>query len=261
MPNALAFRGSQSPSPHVSKTAFVSLIPCFFEYIHVNTYRPQKSREGWVSATTEGEGDSSCGCDDTATAAPGAAAATSDGKRHWDGVEPDHPTGRCPGDSHGPQCGHEVRAYHTRVLTDICDELYRIDRLLTDAVASRASTTYCNCRYQGALGGISVRSTRPLCWLSNIASYCSPPIIYCCRFCALCCVICLGYTNLINSLAMFISVCNQTDTFSSDGNIWSFCHRDPRLTLSLCSEKYRAVLPSALSSKRMCDSKRVHVYR
>ncbi|CAM9515550.1 unnamed protein product, partial [Laminaria digitata] len=68
----------------------------------------KKTREGWVSSTNEGEGDASCGCDDSAKAAPGSAAAASDGIYHWDGAGPDEPRGRCMGDSHGPECGHDV---------------------------------------------------------------------------------------------------------------------------------------------------------
>lgn len=64
-----------------------------------------------MSSTNEGEGDASCGCDDAAKAAPGSAAAASDGVYHWDGEGPDQPRGNCMGDSHGPQCGHDVRAF------------------------------------------------------------------------------------------------------------------------------------------------------
>lgn len=70
-----------------------------------------------MSSTNEGD-DASCGCDNTAKATPGSATATSDGIYHWDGAGPDEPRGRCVGHRHGLECGHDVRACHTRLLTD-----------------------------------------------------------------------------------------------------------------------------------------------
>ncbi|CAM9604447.1 unnamed protein product [Scytosiphon promiscuus] len=78
----------------------------------------QKTREGWVSSSTETSGsvDAACGCDDSSSKCKKADAAeksngkpaTRDDVLHWDGARPDQPRGRCDGDSHGPQCGHDV---------------------------------------------------------------------------------------------------------------------------------------------------------
>ena len=97
----------------VSHGSIILHVSILFGHIHPP---PQKTREGWVSSANEGEGNASCGCDSTAKAASGSLETASDGIYHWDGAEPDKPRGRCMGDSHGPQCGHDVRACHTRLL-------------------------------------------------------------------------------------------------------------------------------------------------
>ncbi|CAM9799238.1 unnamed protein product, partial [Hapterophycus canaliculatus] len=78
----------------------------------------EKTREGWVSSTTEGSGsaDTDCGCDDSSSKSnkadvvgkSGGKPATRDDLVHWDGLRPEQPRENCQGDAHGPQCGHDV---------------------------------------------------------------------------------------------------------------------------------------------------------
>lgn len=80
-----------------------------------------KTREGWVSSTKADGGGSHTGpvSDDPAktkkanvagsSSSTGAPTARLD-PVHWDGARAEQPRGICPGDRHGPLCGHDVRA-------------------------------------------------------------------------------------------------------------------------------------------------------
>lgn len=78
----------------------------------------QKTRQGWVSSTTDGSGavNAECDCDGTTSESKKKDAvketsgkpSTRNDLVHWDGARPDQPRGRCEGETHGPQCGHDV---------------------------------------------------------------------------------------------------------------------------------------------------------
>lgn len=70
----------------------------------------KKTREGWVSRANEGE-EASCGCAENSVHEDGQESNIVD--IHWDGARHEEPRGTCLGDSHGPQCGHDVRIDHT----------------------------------------------------------------------------------------------------------------------------------------------------
>lgn len=70
----------------------------------------QKGREGWVSRKGGGEGEDSCSCAETSGSEADQFASRL-GDIHWAGARSDQPRGNCLGDSHGPECGHDVSRF------------------------------------------------------------------------------------------------------------------------------------------------------
>ena len=60
-----------------------------------------------MSFSNEGSGAVDCSCDGGEQASAGSSTHASHGDGHWDGTRAERE--RCMGESHGPQCGHEVK--------------------------------------------------------------------------------------------------------------------------------------------------------